>query len=45
MLFRSIVGANVSLRDGRLADIAPTMLDIMGVNQPAEMDGTSLIIR
>lgn len=40
-----IVGAKVCLRDGRLADIAPTMLDLMGVSQPEEMDGTSLIIR
>ena len=39
-----IVGADVRLRDGRLADIAPTMLDIMGLNQPAEMDGRTLII-
>ena len=39
-----IVGANVSLRDGRLADIAPTMLDLMGINPPEEMDGKTLII-
>ncbi len=28
-----IVGADVSLRDGRLADIAPTMLDLMGLEK------------
>ena len=39
-----IVGADVRLRDGRLADIAPTMLDLMGLNQPEEMDGKTLII-
>ncbi len=39
-----IVGADVRLRDGRLADIAPTMLDLMGLNKPAEMDGKTLII-
>lgn len=39
-----IVGADVRLRDGRLADIAPTMLDLMGLNQPDEMDGKTLII-
>ena len=39
-----IVGANVELRDGRLADIAPTMLDLMGLNQPEEMDGKTLIV-
>ena len=38
-----IVGANVNLRDGRLADIAPTMLDLMGLEKPAEMDGQTLI--
>ena len=39
-----IVGASVKLRDGRLADIAPTMLDLMGLEKPAEMDGKTLII-
>lgn len=34
---------NVRLRPGILADIAPTMLAILGVPQPAEMTGTSLI--
>jgi len=38
-----IVGASVTLRDGRLADIAPTMLDLMGLEKPAEMDGETLI--
>jgi len=39
-----IVGADVKLRDGRLADIAPTMLDLMGLEKPAEMDGETLIL-
>ena len=30
---------------GVLADIAPTMLDIMGLDQPAEMTGKSMIVR
>ncbi len=35
---------NVSLReDGVLADIAPTMLEILGVEKPSEMTGKSLI--
>ena len=38
-----IVGASAQLRDGRLADIAPTMLDLMGLEKPAEMDGNTLI--
>ena len=39
-----IVGASVRLRDGRLADIAPTMLDLMGLEKPQEMDGETLIV-
>ena len=38
-----VAGANVRLRDGKLSDIAPTMLDIMGIQKPEEMDGESLI--
>ncbi len=39
-----VVGYDCELREGgRLADIAPTMLQIMGLPQPEEMDGTSLI--
>ena len=30
---------------GRLADIAPTILDVMGLACPPEMDGKSLIVR
>ncbi len=40
-----IVGANVTLRDGRLCDIAPTMLDLMGLEKPVEMDGQTLIVK
>ncbi len=31
------------LRDGRLADLAPTLLQLMGLEQPAEMTGQSLL--
>ena len=31
------------LHDGRLADLAPTLLALMGVDQPAEMTGRSLL--
>jgi len=34
----------VSLREGSLRDIAPTVLDILGLAKPAEMTGESLII-
>lgn len=33
----------VTLRDGRLADLAPTVLELMGLAQPEEMTGQSLI--
>ena len=32
-----------TLKDGRLADLAPTLLVLMGVAQPAEMTGESLL--
>ncbi len=35
----------VTLRDGILADIAPTLLDMLGLQKPAEMTGTSLIVK
>ena len=38
------VGAEVELRPGRLADLAPTLLELMGYAQPAEMTGESLIV-
>ncbi len=41
----TIVGlpANKKLKEGRLADLAPTMLDIMGIEKPSEMTGESLL--
>ena len=33
------------LKSGKLADLAPTMLDIMGLEKPAEMTGESIIIK
>lgn len=39
-----VIGKQCELREGgRLCDIAPTMLKILGLPQPAEMDGVSLI--
>ena len=41
-----LCGAGSELRSGgRLADIAPTMLDVMGLACPEEMDGTTLIVK
>jgi len=34
---------NLTLKNGKLADIAPTILDIMGIEIPTEMTGESLI--
>jgi len=38
-----LVGKQAKLKSGRLADLAPTMLEIMGIEKPAEMTGESLI--
>ncbi|MGM9677013.1 MAG: 2,3-bisphosphoglycerate-independent phosphoglycerate mutase [Butyricicoccus sp.] len=38
-----VVGYPCTLHEGRLADIAPTMLQVLGLPQPAEMDGKSLM--
>jgi 2,3-bisphosphoglycerate-independent phosphoglycerate mutase len=32
------------LHDGRLSDVAPTLLDILGLPKPAAMTGRSLIV-
>ena len=41
-----LCGAGTELRtDGRLADIAPTILDVMGLACPPEMDGKTLIVK
>jgi 2,3-bisphosphoglycerate-independent phosphoglycerate mutase len=39
-----LVGAgDVALAQGRLADIAPSLLELMGLSKPIEMTGTSLL--
>jgi 2,3-bisphosphoglycerate-independent phosphoglycerate mutase len=42
-----VVGApsGARVRDGRLADLAPTLLDLMGIAKPPEMTGESLLVR
>lgn len=32
------------LKEGRLADLAPTMLELLGLDKPAEMTGNSLLV-
>ncbi len=39
-----LVGKQAKLKEGRLADLVPTMLKLMGIEKPAEMTGESLII-
>ena len=41
-----VCGIDAKLREGgRLADIAPTMLEILGLPKPEEMDGESLLAK
>ena len=39
----SINSNHQKIRNGRLCDIAPTVLKIMGLNQPNDMSGVSLL--
>ena len=36
---------DVKLKEGRLCDLCPTMLDMMGLEKPEEMTGESLIVK
>ncbi|WP_058486211.1 2,3-bisphosphoglycerate-independent phosphoglycerate mutase [Defluviitalea phaphyphila] len=39
-------GEGIDLKEGgKLADIAPTLLDLMGIEKPEEMTGNSLLVR
>ncbi|MBU2590547.1 MAG: 2,3-bisphosphoglycerate-independent phosphoglycerate mutase, partial [Nitrospinae bacterium] len=43
--FYCVSGREVKLRkEGRLADITPTILDLLNIDQPKEMTGQSLIL-
>ena len=33
-----------AIRSGKLGDVAPTLLELLGLPQPAEMDGKSLLV-
>lgn len=35
---------NYKLREGKLADLAPTLLELLGLEKPREMTGSSLIV-
>lgn len=45
VLFVLVGAENKKIKSGKLADIAPTMLDLMGLKKPEEMTGESLIIK
>jgi 2,3-bisphosphoglycerate-independent phosphoglycerate mutase len=36
--------APISLHNGKLADVAPTLLELMGIEPPKDMTGHSLIV-
>ena len=36
---------NLKIKDGKLSDIAPTILDLMSLNKPLSMNGESLLIK
>jgi 2,3-bisphosphoglycerate-independent phosphoglycerate mutase len=40
----SFVGLDGKIEDGGLKDVAPTILEIMGISKPVEMTGKSLIV-
>ena len=41
-----VVGAgDIKVKNGRLCDLCPTMLELMGLEQPSEMTGESLIVK
>jgi 2,3-bisphosphoglycerate-independent phosphoglycerate mutase len=41
-----VIDENVkSVKNGTLRDVAPTILDLMGINQPTEMTGFSLLVK
>jgi 2,3-bisphosphoglycerate-independent phosphoglycerate mutase len=37
--------ADYSVKDGVLADVAPTLLEMLGLPKPGEMTGTSLLVK
>lgn len=43
VVYVGVDAGTVSLRNGRLADVAPTLLHLLGLLQPAEMTGQSLL--
>jgi 2,3-bisphosphoglycerate-independent phosphoglycerate mutase len=44
-LYVAADAADYTVKDGKLADVAPTLLHMLGVAQPAEMTGESLLMK
>ena len=38
-----ITKENINIKNGKLCDIAPTILKLLGLHQPSEMTGKNLI--
>ena len=38
-------GFSLKEKDGVLGDVAPTLLEVMGLPQPEDMDGHSLLLK
>ncbi len=45
VIYAAADAAGYKVRDGRLADVAPTLLDMLGVGKPSEMTGASLLVK
>ena len=43
-LIVTVPGVTLRAQDGILADVAPTVLDLLGITQPAEMTGRTLLL-
>ena len=44
-VFCIVTRKDISLLDGKLADVAPTMLELIGLEIPKEMTGKSLVVK
>jgi 2,3-bisphosphoglycerate-independent phosphoglycerate mutase len=38
-----VTSTDYQVRDGELSDLAPTVLDILGIQKPAAMTGKSIV--
>lgn len=36
---------DLKIKSGKLADLTPTLLEILGIEQPAEMTGESILVK